>query len=404
LLKAELGASPLALNRHPSGADNGEVEDSAELRRQALLDLEKRTFLGSQAYLPCWLVIAVSTGLVRAQPGFTAATAAGFAAVAAGRLMLHRNLTELATRRPRLAGVAFRSFLLAGGGLFGTLAGLSLAWSPLHPAQMTLITLSAVICTVATMALAIDPWARFGMPVIMLLPVVAGLLTGSAPPDPLVALLIPAFALYLFSTSQHVHDDYWVGLRAGELLRRRAIELERLSSTDPLTQIANRLHFDRRLGEEWARAVRDGLPLSLLLADVDHFKRINDRHGHPFGDRCLVAIAETLTTSVLRRSDLVARYGGEEFVVLLPNTSTTDARGVAERLRTAIAGLALDDGGVPVPVTISLGTVTVVPQDGTTTAQAIAVADQALYRAKAAGRNRVVLGRKISPLDHATSP
>ena len=170
-------------------------------------------------------------------------------------------------------------------------------------------------------------------------------------------------------------------------------ELARLSLTDGLTGVANRRHFDQRLRGEWARAARDGTPLALLLADVDHFKRYNDTYGHQLGDRCLALVAGALREHSGRASDLVARYGGEEFAVLLPNTDLDGAAAVGERLRAAVAALAIPHSASsagPI-VSLSLGAATMRPSPDVPETTLIATADGALYRAKETGRNRMAL-------------
>ncbi|RDJ99093.1 sensor domain-containing diguanylate cyclase [Paraburkholderia lacunae] len=168
-------------------------------------------------------------------------------------------------------------------------------------------------------------------------------------------------------------------------------ELKRLATTDPLTGVANRRAFDAALTAHWQRAVHDRSPLSLLMIDIDFFKRFNDHHGHVEGDRCLVLVAECLTRTVRRANDLVARYGGEEFVVLLPETDAASAAHVAQRMCDAVAALAIPNGGAPhmANVTISVGVASLVIETGAEMTDLTKAADHALYLAKAAGRGRV---------------
>ncbi len=167
-------------------------------------------------------------------------------------------------------------------------------------------------------------------------------------------------------------------------------ELLRLSTTDSLTQLANRRRFDRLLDEEIRRARRSGSPLSVLLADIDHFKRVNDSYGHPFGDECLRQVAAVLAAHCQRAGDVAARYGGEEFVVLLPGLDAGQAIALAESIRCTITQLQLQHGEQPVALTISLGVATLTPAL-VAPADLLAAADAALYQAKNGGRNRVVL-------------
>jgi len=163
----------------------------------------------------------------------------------------------------------------------------------------------------------------------------------------------------------------------------------RMAEVDGLTGVCNHRHFRTLLLREGERARQLGQPLALVMVDVDHFKRVNDTHGHPMGDAVLRHVAGLLARRV-RRSDVVARYGGEEFVMLLPGSDAAAAARLAEELRAAIAagsGAAIEPAP-PVTVTASFG-VASFPVDAATEAALVEAADRALYRAKHAGRNRV---------------
>lgn len=173
-----------------------------------------------------------------------------------------------------------------------------------------------------------------------------------------------------------------------------AVELlAKLSAEDSLTQVANRREFERRLGIEWGRARREGSMLALIMVDVDCFKNFNDHYGHLAGDACLQQIAAALRAIPHRAADLVARFGGEEFVVLLPSTDADQAAKVAEHLRQAIVDLQIPHATsrVSAGVTASLGVAAVLPTGDVQAQALIAAADEALYKAKQNGRNRVVV-------------
>lgn len=173
-------------------------------------------------------------------------------------------------------------------------------------------------------------------------------------------------------------------------LKRQSDLLRRLAYIDGLTGLGNRRGFDLRLAQEWQRGTRNGQPLALLLIDVDHFKRYNDRHGHQAGDDCLRQVAETLAEGLGRPGDLVARYGGEEFACILPETPLDGALVLAQRLLAMVRTLGLPHGDAPgeTIVTVSIGAAAIMPADGTPAAELLAEADRQLYRAKALGRNR----------------
>ncbi|HYD68575.1 diguanylate cyclase domain-containing protein [Azospirillum sp.] len=174
------------------------------------------------------------------------------------------------------------------------------------------------------------------------------------------------------------------------LLKQQADILRQLSFMDGLTGIANRRRFDETLEREWRRCGRSKLPLSVIMLDVDHFKRFNDHYGHHAGDECLRTIARILAEEVKRPGDFVARYGGEEFICLLPETDGEGAARVAERLRTAVLLQAVPHAASPTApqVTISLGYACTVPPPDRAAQSLVSLADAMLYEAKNHGRNQ----------------
>jgi diguanylate cyclase (GGDEF)-like protein len=172
-------------------------------------------------------------------------------------------------------------------------------------------------------------------------------------------------------------------------LKERNQQLEKLSNTDPLTQLANRRQLMHVLTQELRRSQRAGHPLSLVMVDIDHFKSINDTFGHQQGDEVLKTVAETLR-GALREYDLASRFGGEEFAMVLPETDILHATQVAERVRNLVAHLKFDGSLARLKMTISLGVATFPDKNIKDIDDLIRLADDALYAAKREGRNRVV--------------
>jgi diguanylate cyclase (GGDEF)-like protein len=172
-----------------------------------------------------------------------------------------------------------------------------------------------------------------------------------------------------------------------DVLQRDRSALQAIAWTDALTGVANRRYFDRVLNGGDRRASR---PLSVLMIDVDHFKRLNDRYGHPVGDACLRDVAQALRLALARPGDLIARYGGEEFVALLAEADASGAQIVAERLRAAVQALGIANLDSPFRVvTVSIGTASAALPAGADATELVEAADKALYEAKCAGRNQV---------------
>ena len=166
-----------------------------------------------------------------------------------------------------------------------------------------------------------------------------------------------------------------------------------LSLMDALTGLANRRYFDEFLEKEWRRAIRAGLPLSLIMMDIDHFKLYNDNYGHHGGDECLKRVGECLSAVGKRPSDLVARYGGEEFAVILGSTSLSEATAIAEDLCSRVHALAIrhDYSTAGSVVTVSVGAASIAPDKQMQASALIEAADSALYHAKENGRNRIAV-------------
>jgi diguanylate cyclase (GGDEF)-like protein len=173
----------------------------------------------------------------------------------------------------------------------------------------------------------------------------------------------------------------------------RTKELEKLSTQDGLTGIANRRFFDQSLLAEWNRGLRNHQTLSLIIIDIDYFKRYNDHYGHQAGDECLKQVAKILTETTKRSGDVVARYGGEEFVLLLPNTTLKNAKDIANQCRNRILNANIDHAMTKVNnltcVTISAGVSELMPSEGTQYSELVAIADKNLYQAKHLHRNNV---------------
>ncbi|MBA0166828.1 MULTISPECIES: diguanylate cyclase domain-containing protein [Pectobacterium] len=172
-------------------------------------------------------------------------------------------------------------------------------------------------------------------------------------------------------------------------LKRQSDLLRSIAMLDGLTGVANRRKFDETLGHLWFQCQRDKKPMSLIILDVDYFKRYNDTYGHQSGDDCLRSLANEFRRALQRPQDLIARIGGEEFACILPWTDAIGAMAIAERIKNAVHELSLEHKASPIGqiVTVSMGLVTRIPEPDMDSNELIALADQALYRQKANGRD-----------------
>jgi diguanylate cyclase (GGDEF)-like protein len=201
-----------------------------------------------------------------------------------------------------------------------------------------------------------------------------------------VGILIAVLGIGVRTTLIQVHQ-----IEHREALRQKASALQTIAWTDALTGVPNRHFFTEALTRAWRNERRTGQQ-AILMIDIDHFKLLNDRYGHPVGDGCLREVARALQRALMRQDDVLARYGGEEFIVLLRDSPAADAQAVAERLRATVQNLRIENAGSPERVvTVSVGVASAELTDEAAAARMVENADRALYEAKCAGRNQVKL-------------
>ena len=258
---------------------------------------------------------------------------------------------------------------------------------------MVLVLFSVLLASIPT--LAASRIAYYFQVLVTLLPITILLFLSHDDGHSLVAGAIIILAITLIFASNYIYQLLYE-------LQETQLKLQDLADTDQLTQIANRRHFDRKFKVEWRRAMRERTPISMILIDVDFFKKYNDTYGHQAGDSCLRQIADTMASVTHRPADLASRYGGEEFSILLPVTKQADAVMLAERLRRKIEGLQIEHSRTDIGVvTVSIGVSCCEPAwdfTGNTPdeeqkvifpAMLLTAADNALYVSKERGRNQV---------------
>ena len=221
-----------------------------------------------------------------------------------------------------------------------------------------------------------------------LLPIVVSISGYSSQPAGLSGLML-VFALAMSAITRLPRGEYERAVVSNLQLRDHALRLTEMSYQDPLTGLRNRRYFDQLLTQELNRANRMGYAFTLLMIDIDHFKRINDRHGHQTGDHCLQHVAQTLVHGLQRAGDMVARIGGEEFAVIMPGVDREEGQRMAEKLLLWVSQSPYESADTRIELTISIGGASLSPQRLLEAEVLVQMADQALYQSKHDGRNRV---------------
>lgn len=258
-----------------------------------------------------------------------------------------------------------------------------------HAAQLIMILCVCGLGAGGVVAYIPDRRLSLAFNAAIILPVILTMLVNRS--DAALLIMFCAFSIYMVMITIKGNGEYWNALENEHLLEVKSLELAHLSNTDALTGLYNRRYFNDALELEWKRSGRDKSPISLLIMDIDYFKRINDTYGHQAGDEFLKKLAGTLSSVFKRDTDVVARYGGEEFIILLQGMDIGPARRLAENTIQAVAAMTIDYQGEKIGTTISVGVNSCVPDSKTKSDSFILAADQALYAAKALGRNRVAV-------------
>jgi diguanylate cyclase (GGDEF)-like protein len=365
----------------------------ASLRWQALVDAMQRTRGGTFVHLPLFVLIGWVTGIAESHRAFFYCNVALLTATVLLRVAFTRHVHRAAgsdAERIRRFTWTFTGLYLLSGAHWGALAAAVSYWPSLADARIPIWLVCTGMAAAATIILGLLQAVRIGYPAVVLLPPMCACLLNPSEGSLFAVAAAAMLWIYVFDASRGVRRDYWAGAIARAELEQRAAELERLSTTDSLTQICNRRYFDERLADEWSHSIQTGQRIAVLVVDIDHFKSINDEYGHPVGDRCIVAAAEALRAGLRRDRELLARYGGEEFAVLLPGAPEDAAIAAAETLRLRVAEALIEVKGRRIAMTCSVGVCSLIAGPNARPDIAMRRADQALYIAKRAGRNRVV--------------
>jgi len=353
------------------------------------MDLLRRSLAGVFVYAFLLPVIFWPIGFHEIQPQLTYLFAGAMFFFSVLRLIHYVNSKRLYALSPRAWFITFAALSLSQAAILGTVFTLAIFDERFFPIIHVSMLAFAGIASSAVFAL--SPRIRFGilnLAILMLPAMITGFLSEGYLP---LAVMMLVFTVYISGIGIRANKEYRRSFDIEIELEAQRKELETLNQTDALTSIYNRGYFNQHFEDQWQYAMRHELEIAILLIDVDHFKAINDTHGHLAGDACLVNLAYAINKTVNRTIDVAARYGGEEFVVLLSGCNTEQARSMAHKIEQAIQDHKFVHEGTVIPVTVSIGIATTMPKPKQKSSTLIDQADQALYQAKAQGRNRSIV-------------
>jgi diguanylate cyclase (GGDEF)-like protein len=363
--------------------------ERSKMDKRVVRDLKKRSTIGIPFYIVLSFIAVFADDFYSRQPSFTLIFLLAIAGICLFRL-IHLPITKKMGERYETfnKGIFFSSVIVTAL-IWGMVLALIMLQKEEHTTQLVLTVCIAGLCAGGVVAFIPNLRLSILFNITMMMPVIITLLFNRL--NMPLAVMIFLYSVYLVLIAYRGNREYWYALENEYLLEIKSLEMTRLSNTDVLTGLYNRRFFDVELDREWKRLGRNESLLSVLLLDIDHFKKINDTYGHQVGDEYLKKIAEVLTSVFKRDSDIVARYGGEEFIVLLPEVDVDHALQLAQEALRKIASLSIDHQGMDVRTTISAGVNCCIPNFNSLSDSIIAGADEALYMAKHSGRNRAVV-------------
>ncbi len=383
-------------------ATGGSLNVTQQFAQRALLETMQRTKSGILVYPVLWLFIGLLKGVAPAHFTFWAINLALFFLTALGRCCFNRMLGTLAQNHFGIAKSCFVVVSLAQPLHWGLLTALTFADAAHYGViQVPMLLVGCGIAAAGSLTYSILRRLAIAFIAAVLLPLLVSLVLAPTEDNLLLSILTLVFGIYINRASTHIASDYWSALHHESLLADNVKAMETLSLTDSLTTLPNRRYFDAQFETEWCRAHRQQTALAILIIDIDHFKAINDQHGHDVGDMCLQTTGKVIASQILRAGDFAARYGGEEFIVLLCNADLAATREVAIRIMDAVRQIAIAGANGTIHVRCSIGGSAVIP--GLTAPSALVkAADVLLFRAKQTGRDRAIVADLQDAL--ATTP
>ena len=359
-----------------------------EMRHHANKSIARRSIVGGFIYLIIWFSIVIPHKFYATTPEFSFWFTLIFVTMAVARLVLIANFNIVYGRNPILWKGLFFPIVWLPALTWGVLCAIALVNPSFDRLSLAIFISTAGLVGGGVAALIPSRILTVGLISAYLVPGAMTLLYWDAR-DPSVHIVFFIFWVGMLFVTRTQHREYWVNLKQSFLIKKHAAELELLNTLDGLTGLKNRKCFDELLIKELKRSIRTQSDISLLFIDVDHFKNVNDQHGHLVGDECLRKISRLLQDQVKRETDTIARYGGEEFAIILADTTREQAFEIGQVIRKNVESLDIQYGHLAVSLTVSIGISSCVPQPGCKGEVLIELSDSALYRAKHNGRNQV---------------
>jgi len=369
------------------------IENRAEFSQRVINDLKSRSTIGMLFYFLLGFIVVMADDFYKRHTDFTLLFGILISSICFFRLVHQRVSKWMKKSHRSLNNAIFFISVGISGSIWGICFARFMVLEGEHTAKLLIaictagLSAGAIVAFIPSLRLAI--FYNF----VILVPAIA-LMSFHRTNLPLAVSML-MYSFYLVLMARRGNREYWQALKNEQLLIKKSEQLHLLSRIDSLTGLYNRRHFDQRLDQETKKASRVQRPPTVIIGDIDYFKKINDQHGHQAGDEFLKLTASLLMTVFKRTTDIVARFGGEEFIVLLTDSTPHTALGLAEDLRRRMSDMLMPYKGISVSTTMSIGVANCAHGINESRDALIARADKALYRAKKEGRNRTIVAPQV---------
>ncbi len=359
-----------------------------QINRRVIDDLKNRSTIGMYFYVLVTIAVLTVDGFYKKHISFSICFLSAMFIITFFRISHHYLFNKIDKKAPRLNFMAFFASVFATALTWGV----GFAYFMIQPGELS----SKIIMLASTVGLNsggvvafIPSWRTSALYSVFMLSPAAVTMYVLGIHLSLVVLIV-LFILYMTMIAMRGNREYWDALENEHLLKLKSEEIEKISRVDVLTGLYNRRYFDEIFNIRWKTAIRESMLFTIIIADIDHFKLINDTYGHLAGDEYLKKIADVLSGIFQRDTDFITRYGGEEFVFLMQNIDNDSAIALAEKIRFEIGNLMLFHYNHKIHTTISMGISSCIPGLNDKKEDLFRKADNALYQAKNNGRNQVV--------------
>ncbi len=344
-------------------------------------DLDERTVYGTFIYLAAWMLIAWGVGFHSDHPRYFYLFTGLFTFLSISRVIYFKVFINKSPTNP------YRNFIrhiniLIPSFLFGLILALSMSTDSFSPLFLYVLMTVFALLSVGSVNFCPDKTLSYSFLFSLTAPALLAILLTETDKK-IEGLMLLLYSVYMLFLSNRLSKEYITRIS-------QQFELEELNRQDGLTGLANRKYFDQSLNLSLKKHSRSQLPMSLLLIDIDYFKKINDSYGHATGDQVIIELANQLRMIFRRETDLVARIGGEEFAIILDNCAEEYASYIAETMRKKVKANTIKHDSASLSITVSVGVFTCTPKATTELETIYKLADKNLYTAKRSGRDKVI--------------